>query len=57
MKKCILTHFVLLNKIFHDKDNLLEILANHLVMIKDIKEKHLVELLPKKWQKNNERTN
>ena len=51
MKKCILTHFVLFNKIFHDKDNLLEIPAKHLLMIKDIKAKHLVELLPKKWQK------
>ena len=51
MEKSILTHFILFNKIFHDKDNLLEIPAKHLLKIKGIKAKHSVELLPKKWQK------
>ena len=51
MKKCILNHFVLFNKIFHDKDNLLKIPEKHLEMIKGIKAKHSVEFLPKKWQK------
>jgi len=51
MKKCILNHFVLFNNIFHDKNNLLKIPEKHLEMIKGIKAKHSVELLPKKWQK------
>ena len=51
LEQKMFTHFVLFNKIFHDKDNLLKIPAKHLEMIKDFKEKHLVELLPKKWQK------
>ena len=51
MKKSLLTHFVLFNRIFHDKENLLEIPAKHLLKIIHIKAKHSVELLPKKWQK------
>ena len=51
MKKSILTHFILFNRIFHDKDNLLEIPAKHLLKIQGIKAKHSVALLPMKWQK------
>ena len=50
-EKIILTHFVLFNRIFNDKENLLGIPTKDLLQIKGIKEKHSVELLPMKWQK------
>ena len=52
MKKCIVNHFKLFNKMFEDNNNSMKLPEKDILKLKNIKDKHAFTLLPKKMAEN-----